>query len=194
MHPNPGTRNSLSYFPNSQNLCYSYSENIRGKCLFISWMLSTPFVLLNPFCQTTAHSFYRVYSKLWLHSTVSNILPLQFFLPQANAYERVNRSVIAAIRAYITGNRLNWGQHISAIQHALRTTVHPSTGFTPHYLVFGEHPLQHGSGLELLRKLSRLLLADLEVYSPPEFRDLVQALVICNLHQIPSKSHPSKVT
>lgn len=83
--------------------------------------------------------------------------------PQANASERVNRSVLAAIRAYIGKDQREWDGQLNAIGCALRTAVHNSTGYSPHYLVFGQHMVQHASTYKLLRKLGVLPVGDLEV-------------------------------
>lgn len=52
------------------------------------------------------------------------------YSPQANASERVNRSILSAIRAEIDKDQTNWDVHISAISAALRNAVHSSYGAT----------------------------------------------------------------
>lgn len=53
------------------------------------------------------------------------------YSPQANASERVNRSILSAIRAVIGTDQRNWDDQISAISAALRNSIHDSTGYSP---------------------------------------------------------------
>lgn len=101
--------------------------------------------------------------------------------PQSNASERVNRSILAAIRSYIAPDQANWDEQISAISSALRNNIHESTGYAPHYLVFGQHFIQHGSCYRLLRELEALPVQDIEVLPPADFLPLVQERVRENL-------------
>lgn len=101
--------------------------------------------------------------------------------PQSNASERVNRSILSAIRSYIAHDQQNWDVEISSIASALRNNKHDSTGYSPHYLVFGHHFVQHGSCFRLLRELESLPESELEVLSPPDFRALVGDQVTKNL-------------
>lgn len=101
--------------------------------------------------------------------------------PQSNASERVNRSLLAAIRSYITNDQQTWDSEISAIGSALRNNVHESTGYTPHYLVFGQNFINHGSCFRLLRELDSLPEAGVEVLAPPDFRQIIGDQVKKNL-------------
>lgn len=76
--------------------------------------------------------------------------------PQANACERVNRSIIAGIRAYIGESHNNWDKHLHSIAAAIRNITHDTTNESPHFVVFGKHYVGHGSDYELLRKLHNL--------------------------------------
>lgn len=46
------------------------------------------------------------------------------YSPQSNASERVNRSIIAGIRAFLKKDQRMWDKHISAISCALRNSLH----------------------------------------------------------------------
>lgn len=83
------------------------------------------------------------------------------YSPQANASERVNRSVLAAIRAYVKPSERDWDENLS-ICCALRSSWHASTGFSPYYLVFGQNMLLNGKSYSLFNKLN--LLQDLNVH------------------------------
>lgn len=102
--------------------------------------------------------------------------------PQSNASERVNRSILAAIRSYLDANQQTWDEELSAIGSALRNNVHEATGYSPHYLVFGQNFISHGSGYKLLRELDALPEGDVEILAPPDFRQFVGESVRKNLN------------
>lgn len=88
--------------------------------------------------------------------------------PQSNASERVNRTILAAIRAYIQDNHKNWDVHLQEIAQSLRYTIHDSSHYSPHYIVFGQHQILHGSMYPLLRQLQGLAGNDLYIDSKSE--------------------------
>lgn len=90
--------------------------------------------------------------------------------PQVNASERVNRSIIAAIRAYVEQDQTTWDVHISSIASALRNAVHASTTHSPYFSVYSQHMIQHAAAYPLLRNLNALAAGEIEVLPPPEFR------------------------
>lgn len=73
--------------------------------------------------------------------------------PQSNSSERVNRSIIAAIRAFIHKNQNEWDIHLSSIACSLRATLHSSIGCSPYFVLFGQNMIQHGSDYTLLKQL-----------------------------------------
>lgn len=93
--------------------------------------------------------------------------------PQANASERVNRSVLAAIRSYINTEQSDWDRKLDEIESALRTATHASTKTSPHYAVFGQHFIKHAGAYRLLRTLQGLSTGEIEVLPPPDFRTLM---------------------
>lgn len=64
-------------------------------------------------------------------------LTTAFYSPQSNASERVNQSVLAAIRTYVENYHRDWNLYLSKIEQALRTSVHSSTGVNPFFELFG---------------------------------------------------------
>lgn len=52
------------------------------------------------------------------------------YSPQSNASERVNQSVISAIRAYLTEDHRDWYAYLSEIECALRNSVHHSLHYS----------------------------------------------------------------
>lgn len=91
--------------------------------------------------------------------------------PQANASERVNRSILAAVRAYVESDQTTWDIHISAIASALRNSTHTSTGQTPYFAAFGQHMVQHAGTYALLRELRALGSNDIETIPAEEYRE-----------------------
>ena len=76
------------------------------------------------------------------------------YSPQSNASERVNRSIISGIRAYITEDQRTWDKNVSKISSALRSSLHSSTGYSPYYLLFGLNMISDASTYSLLRNLN----------------------------------------
>lgn len=89
------------------------------------------------------------------------------YSPQANASERVNQSILAAIRSYLDGDQREWDQNLSAIECALRSSVHSSIGMTPYFALFGTNMVTHGSVYRLAKQLSSM--------RDPEFNALPKA-------------------
>lgn len=115
--------------------------------------------------------------------------------PQANASERVNRSILAAIRSYIDTDQRTWDENLQAIACALRSSVHCATKHSPFYTLFGHHMVLHGSAYKLLRTLQGLSSGELEVLPPAEFRDLIHDDIRQNLksaHQKHEKTYNTR--
>ncbi|XP_044314737.1 uncharacterized protein K02A2.6-like [Drosophila rhopaloa] len=101
--------------------------------------------------QFRSHAFRKLMQQYGITHTFTAV-----HSPQANASERVNRSVIAAIRAYLRPDQKDWDEHLNRICCALRSSVHSSLGTSPYYMVFGQHMITSGSTYSLLRKLNLL--------------------------------------
>ena len=54
--------------------------------------------------------------------------------------ERANRTVIEMLRAYISPHHDDWDQHVLTAEFAYNNSVNPSTGYTPFFLNYGQHP------------------------------------------------------
>lgn len=94
------------------------------------------------------------------------------YSPHANASERVDRSILAAIRAYIKTDHRLWDERLTEIAGALRNSIHVSTGYTAYNLVFGRNMVTHASEYGLVRKFDALN-SDLEVANPNDMAQLV---------------------
>jgi len=84
--------------------------------------------------QFRARTFQKLMEQYGVKHTLTAV-----HSPQANASERVNRSVIGAIRAYLRLDQKVWDEFLSRICCALRSEVHSSIGTSPYYMVFGQH-------------------------------------------------------
>ncbi|CAD7001899.1 unnamed protein product [Ceratitis capitata] len=78
------------------------------------------------------------------------------YSPQANASERVNRSIIAGIRTYLKNDQTHWDRHLIDIAEALRNSHHQSIGCSPYFALFGQQMVSHADEYKLLRKLESL--------------------------------------
>lgn len=75
------------------------------------------------------------------------------YAPQSNASERVNRSIITGIRAYINGCHQDWDLHLNRILASIRSSVHAALGVSPYKALFGLSMVEHSSIYKLLRQL-----------------------------------------
>lgn len=59
---------------------------------------------------------------------------------QANAVERVNRTLEDTLSKYTNQNQTDWDIHLPSCTFALNTAVHASTQYSPYQIVFGRQP------------------------------------------------------
>lgn len=57
--------------------------------------------------------------------------------PQANIVERQHRTLNAYLRAYTEEDRNQWDDRVKCATYTYNNTVHSTTGFTPHTLLYG---------------------------------------------------------
>lgn len=95
------------------------------------------------------------------------------YSPQANASERVNRSLIAGIRAYLKKDQTLWDENLSSVSCALRNTLHQAIQTSPYHAVFGQDMITHGSSYKLLRNV-RLLTAPTSPLSRDDSLSLIR--------------------
>lgn len=61
--------------------------------------------------------------------------------PQGNGMpERFNETLLNMLGTLEEEQKSNWKAHLPTMVHAFNSTRHDSTGFTPHFLMFGRHP------------------------------------------------------
>lgn len=82
--------------------------------------------------------------------------------PANNPTERVNRVIVAAIRAFLKGgNQKAWDDNLQQVAMAIRTAVHESTEFTPFFINYGRNYIGTGHEYARIRDTS-----DAEDYNP----------------------------
>jgi len=54
--------------------------------------------------------------------------------------ERANRTIEQMLRAYINARQDDWDEHLDAVEIAYNNSKQASTGFSPYYLNYGQHP------------------------------------------------------
>ena len=86
-----------------------------------------------------------------------------FHAPQANASERVNQSILAAIRTNLKNDQSDWDKNLANIECALRSSIHSSIGVTPYFALFGQNMITHASAYALARKLNVLGEGDINI-------------------------------
>ena len=101
--------------------------------------------------QFKANEFNAFLTELGIHHTYTAI-----YSPQSNASERVNRSIISGIRAYLKKDQTLWDEKLSYISCALRNSIHQSIQCSPYRAVFGQEMITHGSSYKLLKNLNLL--------------------------------------
>ena len=58
--------------------------------------------------------------------------------PQSDGMvERMNRTIQDMLAKYVAEHQRDWGVHLPMVRMAYRSSVHSSTQYTPHYLLFG---------------------------------------------------------
>ncbi|XP_036340395.1 uncharacterized protein K02A2.6-like [Rhagoletis pomonella] len=108
-------------------------------------------------------------------------LKTAFYAPQSNAAERVNQSVLAAIRAYLEQDHRDGDLYLSEIECALRTSVHSATGVTPYFALFGQEMFTAGSDYKLARKLISLSEGELAIVNREDYMQIIRERIKANL-------------
>lgn len=75
------------------------------------------------------------------------------YSPQANARERMNRTLNVALRSYAREDHRQWDAYLPRVNCALRNTKHEARDKTPYQIVFRLQMITHSQDFKLLRKL-----------------------------------------
>lgn len=73
--------------------------------------------------------------------------------PANNPTERVNRVIVAAIRAHLKDDHRDWDKNIQQVAMAIRTAVHETTQFTPYFVNYGRNYISSGNEYSRLREI-----------------------------------------
>lgn len=103
------------------------------------------------------------------------------YSPQSNSSERVNRNILAAIRAYISPDQSDWDKKISQIACSLRSSFHEAIKVNPYYATFGTNMITHGSSYSILRKINCLKQDDIKLIPHEDKMQLIRERVQQNL-------------
>lgn len=108
--------------------------------------------------QFTSHKFENFISKFGIKHIFT-----PKHSPQANSAERPNRTILGAIRSYITDDHRDWDQYLDEIGCAIRTSIHDAIGYSTFYALFGRHMVSSGTKYGLLRELNCLDDSDVDI-------------------------------
>lgn len=72
--------------------------------------------------------------------------------PSNNPTERVNRVIVATIRAHLQGDHTEWDKEIHKVAMSIRTAVHESTNFTPYFINHGRNYISSGEEYRQIRE------------------------------------------
>ena len=114
-----------------------------------------------------------------------------FYSPQSNAAERVNQSVLQAIRSYLESDHRDWDMYLPEIECALRSSVHQATGVTPFFALFGHQMYLCGTDYKVARKLQSLNEDLLINLSQPDKLQLIRTQIKENLQKAYEKGSKS---
>lgn len=109
------------------------------------------------------------------------------YAPQSNASERVNRSIITGIRAYIQDCHKNWDLHLNRILAAIRSSIHTTIGTSPYKALFGLSMVEHASTYKLMRQLNTVNESDENVYPFDVERQLLRENLINRIEKAHEK-------
>ncbi|TFY75173.1 hypothetical protein EWM64_g8836 [Hericium alpestre] len=81
--------------------------------------------------------FWKAISKC-LHTRMS--LSSSHHPQHDGQMEIINKKVEIMLRAYVAADKTSWSDWLHLLEHAYNQTVHASTGFSPHFLLYGFQP------------------------------------------------------
>jgi transposase InsO family protein len=96
--------------------------------------------------------------------------------PQSNPAERINKVINASLRCYVGDDHRTWDEAIQKIAHAINSSKHSSTKFTPNFVNFGRELVVLGNDFKKQRELGTVIYNDdyLEVTRKKLFGELFE--------------------
>lgn len=108
--------------------------------------------------------------------------------PQSNAAERVNQSILVAIRTYLRDDHREWDYNLASIELALRNAVHSAIGVSPFMALFGHSMFTSGADYKLARKLKCLDDSEFVLLEDKDKLSLIREAIRKNMHRQFEKS------
>jgi hypothetical protein len=81
------------------------------------------------------------WSELWRRLGTKLAMSTAYHPQSDGQTERANRTIEDILRAYVNSQQNDWDQHLTAVEIAYNNSKQTSTGFSPFYLNYGQHPL-----------------------------------------------------
>lgn len=106
-----------------------------------------------------------------------------YHVPQPNASESVNQSVLAAIRANLETDHRDWDMHLPEIECAIRTPVDSSAEITPYFALIGQSMNTCGEDYKLARRLGTLDDTNIEHLDRTNKMKILRDTVAENMHK-----------
>ena len=89
----------------------------------------------------TGHFWQAIFSRLGVQSKLSTA-----YHPQTDGItERLNRTLEQGLRAYVSAHLQDWDEQLDGLEMAYNQAEQASTGYSPFYLTYGDHPRFPGS-------------------------------------------------
>lgn len=105
-------------------------------------------------CDNGSQFISKDFKNLMSKYNVQKIFYNAKYHAQINHTERVNRTIITAIRSYIHENHKTWDQSIYQVAQAIRLASHDVTGLSPSFLTFGRTIPVDGSFFGIIKENS----------------------------------------
>lgn len=181
----------LTKFPLIKPMSKATSLNVIRYLTDIFTTFGTPESLLSD----NGSQFLSEVFKKFLTSYGVKHIKTGVYAPQSNASERLNRSILAAIRTYIGTDHTKWDLNLPEIMGALRSSIHSAISTSPYQALFGQRMVQHGSLYALLRKLKAISEPDMQMSNPDDKHQAIRQQIKENLitaHQKYSKQYNTR--
>jgi hypothetical protein len=80
------------------------------------------------------------WSELWKRLGTKLAMSTAYHPQTDGQTERANRTIEEILRAYVNTQQNDWDLHLTAVEFAYNNSKQASTGFSPFYLNYGQHP------------------------------------------------------